>query len=61
LRREHRLKLFERRLLRKKFGPKRDEVTRGWGELYIEELHILYSLPNIIRRYSQGGLGGQRT
>jgi hypothetical protein len=30
-------------------GPKRDEVTRGWGELHNEELHDLYSSPSIIR------------
>jgi hypothetical protein len=31
------------------FGPKRDEVTGGWGKLHNEELHKLYSSPNIIR------------
>jgi hypothetical protein len=33
----------------KKFGPKRDEVTGDWRKLHNEELHNLYSLPNIIR------------
>jgi hypothetical protein len=36
-------------VLRRIFGPKRDEVTRGWRKLLDEELHNLYSSPNIIR------------
>jgi hypothetical protein len=36
-------------LLRRIFGPKRDEVTGGWRELHNEELHNLYSTPSIIR------------
>jgi hypothetical protein len=36
-------------VLRKIFGPKRDEVTGGWRKLHNEELHNLYSSPNIIR------------
>jgi hypothetical protein len=44
LREEHRL-----RVLRRIFGPKRDEVMRGWRKLHNEELHDLYSLPSIIR------------
>jgi hypothetical protein len=40
---------FENRVLRKIFGPKRDEVTGGWRKLYNEELHNLYSSPSIIR------------
>jgi hypothetical protein len=39
----------ENRVLRKIFGPKRDEVTGGWRKLHNEELHNLYSSPNIIR------------
>jgi hypothetical protein len=35
-------------MLRKIFGPKRDEVTGEWGKLHNEELHDLYSSPNII-------------
>jgi hypothetical protein len=35
--------------LRRIFGPKRDEVTRGWRKWHNEELHNLYSSPNIIR------------
>jgi hypothetical protein len=41
--------VFENRVLRRIFGPKRDEVTGGWGKLHNEELHNLYSFPNIIR------------
>jgi hypothetical protein len=40
--------VFENRVLRI-FGPKRDEVTGEWRELHNEELHDLYSLPNIVR------------
>jgi hypothetical protein len=39
----------ENRVLRRIFGPKRDEVTGDWRELHNEELHKLYSSPNIIR------------
>jgi hypothetical protein len=49
LREEHRLRAFENRVLRRIFGPKRDEVTGGRRKLYNEELHILYSSPSIIR------------
>jgi hypothetical protein len=40
---------LENRVLRRIFGPKRDEVTRGWRKLHNEELHGLYSSPSIIR------------
>jgi hypothetical protein len=43
------LKVFENRVLRKLFGPLRDEVTGGWRKLHNEELHGLYSSPSIIR------------
>jgi hypothetical protein len=49
LREEHRLRVFENRVFRRIFGPKRDEVTRGWRKLHNEELHGLYSSPSIIR------------
>jgi hypothetical protein len=49
LREGYRLRVFENRVLRRIFGPKRDEVTRGWRKLHNEELHDLYSLPSIIR------------
>jgi hypothetical protein len=50
LREEHRLRLFENRVLRRIFGPKRDEVTGEWRKLYSEELQNLYSSPDIIRQ-----------
>jgi hypothetical protein len=49
LREEHRLRVFENRVLRRIFGPKRDEMTGGWRKLHNEELHCLYSSPNIVR------------
>jgi hypothetical protein len=49
LREEHRLRIFENRLLRRIFGPKRDEETGGWRKLHNEELHNLYSSTSIIR------------
>jgi hypothetical protein len=45
--------VFENRMLRKIFGPKRDEVIGGWGKLLHEELHNLYSSPSIIRLKSR--------
>jgi hypothetical protein len=50
LRGEYRLRLFENRVLRRIFGPKRDDLTGEWRKLHNEELHILYSSPNIIRQ-----------
>jgi hypothetical protein len=41
--------VFENRVLRRIFGPKRDEVTGGWRKLHNEELHGLYSSPSIIK------------
>jgi hypothetical protein len=49
LREEHRVRVFENRVLRGIFGTKRDEVIGGWRKLYNEELHNLYCLLNIIR------------
>ena len=46
---EHRLRVFENTVLRRVFGPKRDEVTGEWRKLRNEELNDLYSLPNIMR------------
>jgi hypothetical protein len=44
-----RLRVFENRVLRRIFGPKRDEVTGEWRKLHNEELRNLYSSPSIIR------------
>jgi hypothetical protein len=49
LREERRLRVFENGLLRRIFGPKRDEVTSEWRKLYKEGLKGLYSSPNILR------------
>jgi hypothetical protein len=62
LREERRLRVFENRVLRRVFGPKRDEVTQEWKKLHNEELNDLYSLPNIVwvvksRRMSWAGHG----
>jgi hypothetical protein len=43
------LRVFENRVLRRIFGPKRDEVTGSLRKLHNEELHYLYSSPSIIR------------
>jgi hypothetical protein len=60
LREEHILRVFEKRVLRRIFGPKRDEVTEDWRKLNNEELHNFYSSSNIIttiksRRMRWGG------
>jgi hypothetical protein len=47
LREEHRLKMSEDKMLRRIFGPKRDEVTGDWRKLHNEELHSFHSSPNI--------------
>ena len=49
LREERRLRVFENRVLRRVFEPKRDEGTREWRKSHNEELRDLYSLPNIVR------------
>jgi hypothetical protein len=50
VREEHRLRVFENRVLRRTFGPERDEVTEEWRKLYSGELRNLYSSPDIIRQ-----------
>jgi hypothetical protein len=50
LRKEHRVRVFENRVLRGIFGNKRNEVTGEWGKLHNGELHNLYSSPDIIRQ-----------
>jgi hypothetical protein len=54
LREERRLRVFEYRVLRRIFGPKRDEVTGEWLKLHNEELHDLYSSPTILRVIKSG-------
>ena len=49
LREERRLRVFENGMLRRIFGPKREEVTGEWRKLHNEELKCLYSSPNIVR------------
>ena len=49
MREEHRLKVFENKVLRKIFGAKRDEITTKWRTLHVAELRGLYSSLNIIR------------
>jgi hypothetical protein len=49
VREEHKLRVFENRVLRRIFEPNRDRVTGGWRKLHNEELHNLYSSPRIIR------------
>jgi hypothetical protein len=49
LREEHKLRVFQNRVLRRIFGLKRDEVTGGWRKLHNEELHSFCSSPSIIR------------
>ena len=49
LREERRMRVFENRVLRRIFGPKRDEVTEEWRKLYREELNDLYSSPSIVQ------------
>jgi hypothetical protein len=49
-REEHRLRVFENRVLRRIFGHKRDEVTGEWRKLHSGKLHNLYSSPDIVRQ-----------
>ena len=48
LRDEHRLRVFDSKVVRKIFGSKRDEITGEWRKLHNADLHALYSSPNII-------------
>jgi len=65
LREEHRLRVFENRVLRRIFGPKREE-DGSWRKLHNDELHSLYSSPNIVRVIKSGRMwwaghgGGER-
>jgi hypothetical protein len=58
LREEHRLRVFENRVLRRIFGPKRDDVTGDWRKLHNPGLHKLYSSPHIIRQVKVKGWVG---
>ena len=49
LREERRLRVFENRVLRRIFGPRKDEVTGDWSRLHNEELNDLHSSPNMVR------------
>jgi hypothetical protein len=49
VREEHKLRVFQNRVLRRIFGPKRDGVMGGWRKLHNEEVHNLYSSPSIMR------------
>jgi hypothetical protein len=59
LREELRLNMFENRVLRRIFGPKRDEVTGCWRKPHGEELHDLYSSPSINRMMKSRRIYGQ--
>jgi hypothetical protein len=50
--------MFQHRALRRIFGPKRDEIIGGWRKLHNEELHILYSSPNITGAIKYGRMRG---
>jgi hypothetical protein len=56
VREEQRLGVFENRVLRRIFGPKRDEATGEWRRLHNGELNDLYSSPNIIRVIKSRGM-----
>jgi len=60
LREERRLRVFGSRMLRRIFGPKRDEVTREWRKLHNEELNHLYSLLSVVRviKIEKNEMGG---
>jgi hypothetical protein len=57
LREDHRLRVFENRVLKKIFGPKRNEVIGRWRKLHNEELHNLSCLPSIIRMIKSRMMG----
>ena len=56
LREELRLRVFGNRMLRTKFGPKREKVTGEWRKLHNKELNDLYSSPNIVQVIKSRGM-----
>jgi hypothetical protein len=56
LREEHRLSVFENRMLRRIYGPKWEEVVESWRWLHNEELHKLYASPNTVRVINSGNM-----
>jgi hypothetical protein len=60
LRKEHRMRVHEKRVLRRIFGPKTDEMVRGRRKLHKDELHNFYFSPNIIRMIQLGRMKGAR-
>jgi len=57
LREERRLRVFENTVLKRIFGPKRDEVTGEWRKLHSEVINFLYSSPNIVREIRTRRMG----
>jgi hypothetical protein len=55
---EHRLRVFENRVLRRIFGSKRDQMTGEWRKLHNEELHNLFSSPDIIKQVKANEVSG---
>jgi hypothetical protein len=53
----YRLRVSENRVLRRIFGPKKDEVTGEWRKLHNEELYNLYSYPDIVRQVKANEVG----
>jgi hypothetical protein len=63
LREEQRFRVFQNRVLKRIFGPKREEVAGGWKSPHNEELRNLYALPDIVRMIKSRGdeMGGARS
>jgi hypothetical protein len=59
LREEHRLKVFENRVLRRIFGPKRNEVTGEWRKFHIGKLHNFTHYQILVGRSNEGERGGK--